>query len=88
MRPEPYAHLDRVNVYRSLDALAATAADRGVSTAGLALAWLLAHPGVTSIAVGPRTPAHLQPVRAALALDLTPAERGDDAAPADGARPG
>ena len=36
--------LDSEDVYRSLDALAATAAERGVSTAGLALAWLLAHP--------------------------------------------
>ena len=42
--------------------------------AGLALAWLLSHPGVTSIVVGPRTPEHLEPVREALALELTPAE--------------
>ena len=40
MRPEPY-RTSRRSVYRSLDALAATAADRGVSTAGLALAWVL-----------------------------------------------
>ena len=33
--------------------------------------------GVTSIVVGPRTPEHLQPVREALALDLTPAERDE-----------
>ena len=74
MRPEPYAHLDSDAVYRSLDALAAAAAGRGVSTAGLALAWLLAHPGVASIVVGPRTPEHLEPVREALAVDLTAQE--------------
>ena len=45
--------------------------------AGLALAWLLSHPGVTSIVVGPRTPQHLEPVREALALDLSPAEHDE-----------
>ena len=77
MRPEPYVQLDSEDVYRSLDALEAAAADRGVSMAGLALAWLLAHPGVTSIVVGPRTPAHLEPVREALALELGPGERDE-----------
>ena len=42
---------------------------------GLALAWLLAHPGVTSIVVGPRNAQHLEPVREALALDLPQEER-------------
>jgi aryl-alcohol dehydrogenase-like predicted oxidoreductase len=75
MRPEPYVHLDSDDVYRSLDALDEAAAARGVSMAGLALAWLLAHPGVDSIVVGPRTPAQLEPVREALALGLTDEER-------------
>jgi aryl-alcohol dehydrogenase-like predicted oxidoreductase len=75
MRPEPYVHLDAEDVYRSLDALGSAAAARGVSTAGLALAWLLAHPGVSSIVVGPRTPEHLEPVREALVLELTAEER-------------
>jgi len=74
MRPEPYSHLDSEHVYSALDALAEAAAGRGVSTAALALAWLLAYPGVTSIVVGPRTPAHLEPVREALGLELTLAE--------------
>jgi aryl-alcohol dehydrogenase-like predicted oxidoreductase len=74
MRPEPYLRYDDERVYSALDGLEAAAGKRGVSMAGLALAWLLAHPGVTSIVVGPRTPAHLAPVREALALDLTPAE--------------
>jgi aryl-alcohol dehydrogenase-like predicted oxidoreductase len=77
MRPEPYLRYDDERVHSALDALGTAAADRGVSMGGLALAWLLAHPGVTSIVVGPRTPAHLEPVREALALELTAAE-GDD----------
>ena len=77
LRPEPYVHLDSDDVYRSLDGLEAAAADRCVSMAGLALAWLLAHPGVTSIVVGPRRPEHLECVREALALDLGPDERDE-----------
>jgi aryl-alcohol dehydrogenase-like predicted oxidoreductase len=77
MRPEPYTRYDREAVYRSLDGLDAAAAKRGVSMAGLALAWLLAHDGVTSIVVGPRTPGHLDPVREALALRLTAEERDE-----------
>ena len=77
MRPEPYKRFDSEPVYRSLDGLEAAAAKRDVSMAGLALAWLLSHPGVTSIVVGPRTPQHLEPVREALALDLSPAEHDE-----------
>jgi aryl-alcohol dehydrogenase-like predicted oxidoreductase len=77
MRPEPYLRYDDEKVYSALDALGEAAAGHGVSMAGLALAWLLAHPGVSSIVVGPRTPAHLEPVREALALKLTPAERDE-----------
>jgi aryl-alcohol dehydrogenase-like predicted oxidoreductase len=75
MRPEPYSHLDSEDVYSALEALGEAAEACGVSMGGLALAWLLAHPGVASIVVGPRTPAHLEPVREALALELGPAER-------------
>ena len=77
LRPEPYRQFDREPVYRALEALAGVAAERGVSTAGLALAWLLSHPGVTSIVVGPRRPDHLAPVREALALELSPAEHDE-----------
>jgi aryl-alcohol dehydrogenase-like predicted oxidoreductase len=77
MRPEPYLRYDDEQVYSALDALDAAASERGVSMAGLALAWLLAHPGVTSIVVGPRTPAHLEPAREALALELASAERDE-----------
>ena len=74
MRPEPYLRYDTAAVYDAIDGLGRAAAEHGVSTAGLALGWLLAHPGVASIVVGPRRPEHLDPVREALALDL-PSEK-------------
>jgi aryl-alcohol dehydrogenase-like predicted oxidoreductase len=75
MRPEPYLHLDDERIYTGLDGLTAAAADRGVSPAGLALAWLLAQPGVASIVVGPRRPEQLEPVLEARALALSAEER-------------
>jgi aryl-alcohol dehydrogenase-like predicted oxidoreductase len=73
MRPEPYRHLEDDRVYDGLEALERAAAEREVSTAGLALAWALG--GTSSVVVGPRRPAHLEPVREALSLELSPAER-------------
>ena len=43
--------------------------------AGLALAWLLGVSEVTAIVVGPTYAEHLEPVREALALELTPSDR-------------
>ena len=74
-RPEPYEHLKDETVYRGLDGLAAAAAERGVSSAALAIAWLLADPRVTGVVVGPRRPDHLEPPLAALGVDLDPSER-------------
>jgi aryl-alcohol dehydrogenase-like predicted oxidoreductase len=73
MRPEPYRHLQDERVYDALEAFEQTAAERGLSMAGLALAWALG--GTSSIVVGPRRPQHLEPVREALALGLSPKER-------------
>jgi aryl-alcohol dehydrogenase-like predicted oxidoreductase len=42
--------------------------------AGLAIAWLLGVPEVTAVVVGPTRVEHLEPVREALELELTPAE--------------
>jgi aryl-alcohol dehydrogenase-like predicted oxidoreductase len=77
LRPGPYEHLRTDRVFDGLEAFADTAALRGVSTAGLALAWCLSHPDVTAIVVGPRRPEHLEPVREALDLRLTSAERDE-----------
>lgn len=75
LRPGPYTQLDREEVYRGLDAFADAAAERGVDAATLAIAWVLGHPDVTAVIVGPRGPQQLEPARAALALELTPGER-------------
>jgi aryl-alcohol dehydrogenase-like predicted oxidoreductase len=77
LRPGPYEHLDREEVYRGLDAFAAAAADRGVDPATLAHAWVLSHPDVTAVILGPRSPRHLEPPRAALALTLSAGERDE-----------
>ena len=80
LRPGPYEHLDCEEVYRGLDAFSAAAAERGVDTATLAIAWVLAHPDVTAVIVGPRSPKHLEPARAALELKLSSDERDELAA--------
>jgi aryl-alcohol dehydrogenase-like predicted oxidoreductase len=77
LRPGPCEHLDRDEVYRGLDAFAAAAAERGVDMATLAHAWVLSHPDVTAVILGPRSPRHLEPPRAALELELTPGERDE-----------
>jgi aryl-alcohol dehydrogenase-like predicted oxidoreductase len=74
LRPEPYEHLRTDRTFEAIERFAAAAAERGVDTATLALAWLLAQPHVTAIVVGPRRPEHLQPVVRALDLSLTQAE--------------
>ena len=74
MRPEPYEHLRSDAVFDGLDRLADAARDRGVDTATLALAWLLAQRSVTAAVVGPRRPAHLDAAIAALEVDLSAAE--------------
>jgi aryl-alcohol dehydrogenase-like predicted oxidoreductase len=74
-RPEPYAGFVRERVFEALEALERTASERGISMAGLALAWLLAEPRLTAVVVGPTRPEHLRPVREALAHPLGPSER-------------
>ncbi len=75
LRPGPYEHLRRAEVFDALEELEAEARGRGTTTAALALAWLLAQAQVTAIVVGPRRPEHLEPALAALQLDLSPADR-------------
>ena len=43
--------------------------------AGLSLGWLLSHPDLSAIVIGPGSPAQLLPVREALASPLEPGER-------------
>ena len=81
LRPEPYRHLDRESTWRGLAALEAAATERGVSMAGLALAWTIEHPLIPFAVVGPRRPDHLAPVDEALGISLDAAERAAIAAP-------
>src|SRR5204862_2036273 len=55
--------------WRRLARLEAVAARTGHSQAHLALAWALHQPGVASVLVGGRTPAHLDQALAAEAFD-------------------
>jgi aryl-alcohol dehydrogenase-like predicted oxidoreductase len=76
-RPEGYPSLDDGRVFDGLDRLAAEGASRGVDSATLAFAWLLAQPGVTAVIVGPRRPGHLEPALRALELELAPDEAAE-----------
>ena len=74
-RPDSYLRYANDGVFDALEELERQAFGRGVSMADLAIAWLLAVPEVTAVVVGPTRAEHLEPVREALALDLTPADR-------------
>jgi aryl-alcohol dehydrogenase-like predicted oxidoreductase len=75
LRPGPYEHLRRDVVYDGLEAFEERARERGTTPAALALAWLLGHPLVTAVVIGPRRPEQLRPALDALGLDLSPPER-------------
>jgi aryl-alcohol dehydrogenase-like predicted oxidoreductase len=74
-RPEPYRDLITDATYTALDRLRALADSRGISMAGLALAWLLADERVTQVVIGPGRPEQLAPVAEALRHPLTGPER-------------
>jgi aryl-alcohol dehydrogenase-like predicted oxidoreductase len=69
-RPEGYMVFLDDAVFDALDGLASRAAERGISMAGLALAWLLAQPDLAALVVGPMRAEHLEPVSEALAHPL------------------
>jgi len=75
LRPEPYRHLEDGRVYDALEAFEAIAQERETTPAALAIAWLLGHPHVTAVVIGPRRPDQLRPTLDALQLDLSPPER-------------
>ena len=76
-RPEPYADLVSEQTFLGLEQFQAAAAERGVEPAVLAIAWVLSHPEVTAVVVGPRRPGHLEPALAALELRLSPHDRDE-----------
>jgi aryl-alcohol dehydrogenase-like predicted oxidoreductase len=70
--------------WRALDALKDVATARGTTTAAVALAWLLAKPGVTAPIIGANTPRQLADLLPAADLRLT----SEDVAALDGASEG
>ncbi|MBA3432554.1 MAG: aldo/keto reductase [Actinobacteria bacterium] len=74
-RPESYAGYATDGIFDALEAFEREALGRSVSMAGLATAWLLGEPEITAVVVGPTRAEQLEPVREALALDLTSADR-------------
>jgi aryl-alcohol dehydrogenase-like predicted oxidoreductase len=75
LRPEPYEHLRAERVFDALEAFEERARERGTTPAALAIAWLLGHPQVTAVVIGPRSPEQLRPALDALYLHLSPPER-------------
>ena len=61
--------------FHAIDALRATAAERGVNMSALALAWVISHPAVTSALIGPRTVEQFRPWLEAVEIHLTKDER-------------
>jgi 1-deoxyxylulose-5-phosphate synthase len=76
-RPDSYLRYANDEVFDALEAFEAEAHARGVSMAGLAIAWLLGVPEMTAVVVGPTRAEHLEPVVEALSLELTSAEHAD-----------
>jgi len=73
-RPNGYRKFESERVFDALEEFEREALGRGVSMAGLAIAWLLSVPEVTAVVVGPTRVEQLQPVREALALELNDGE--------------
>ena len=77
LRPEPYSELENERTFRALEEFMARAADRGVEPSTLAVAWVLSHPQVTAVVVGPRGPEQLESVLCAVELRLPVQERDE-----------
>ncbi|HLF02443.1 MAG TPA: aldo/keto reductase, partial [Anaerolineales bacterium] len=71
LRPEPYLKFLKPETFHGLARLQAEADERGVSMAGLALAWVMSHPLVTAPILGPRKPEHLELAKRAMEIKLT-----------------
>jgi aryl-alcohol dehydrogenase-like predicted oxidoreductase len=77
LRPTPGVDLDDDALHDGLERFRRAAEERGVEPATLAVAWVLSHPLVTAVVVGPRRPEHLRTALAALELELSGDERDE-----------
>ena len=73
-RPDGYRRYETDACFDALEAFEREANARGVSMAGLAIAWLLGVPEMTAVVVGPTRAEQLEPVREALSLELSAQE--------------
>jgi aryl-alcohol dehydrogenase-like predicted oxidoreductase len=74
-RPDSYLRYSDDSVFDALEAFEREALERGVSMAGLAIAWLLGVPEITAVVVGPTRAEQLEPVREAVSIELSSPER-------------
>jgi aryl-alcohol dehydrogenase-like predicted oxidoreductase len=74
-RPEPYREFESGRIHDALERLDSYSRGRGMSMAGVALAWLLADERVAQVVIGPVAPEHLEPLREALTQPLNDSER-------------
>lgn len=77
LRPEPYQQFLNQQIFDKLESLQTYATQRGSDMGSLALAWVMSHPLVTAPIIGPRRPQHFEPIKRALTIELTPAERAE-----------
>ena len=77
LRGEPYSDLVNERTFRGLERFRAAAAERGVESAELAIAWVLNHPQVTSVIVGPRRPEQLEAALKAAQIRLSEQDRDE-----------
>ena len=75
LRPGPYQPLMNAGTFQAIDALRATAAERGVDMGALALAWVLSHPAVTAALIGSRRVEQFRPWLEAVDIHLSREER-------------
>jgi aryl-alcohol dehydrogenase-like predicted oxidoreductase len=74
-RPGPYLDLRRDDVWRGLDRLRRWAADRDLTMATVAYAWVLSDGRVTAMLIGPRDPEQVRVAIDALELRLSGPDR-------------
>jgi aryl-alcohol dehydrogenase-like predicted oxidoreductase len=77
LRGGPYSDLVNERTFDGLERFQAAAAERGVTPAELAIAWVASHPQVNSVIVGPRTPEQLEAALRGAEIRLSEAERDE-----------
>jgi aryl-alcohol dehydrogenase-like predicted oxidoreductase len=81
LRPEPYRHLLRDEIFRALTAFEDSARARGVGMIALAIAWVLTHPRVDAAIIGPRNLSHLSAALDGVTIALSSSDRAQLAEP-------